>query len=118
MNKKDTDVIVIGGGIIGTAITYQLSKRGKKVLLIEKGDLCHGTTGACDAYITPHTKAAGPSLDLCIKSQQVWRTLESELGEDLEYEHNCGGLQVCQNEVEFELVSENAEKLKKGGLKV
>ncbi len=118
MNKKDADIIVIGGGIIGTAVTYQLSKKGKNVLLIEKGDLCNGTTGACDAYITPHTKAVGPSLDLCIKSQEIWKTLEDELDEDLEYEHNCGGLQVCQNEIEFELVSENAAKLKKGGLEV
>ncbi|MDD2447921.1 MAG: FAD-dependent oxidoreductase [Tissierellia bacterium] len=118
MNKKDADVIVIGGGIIGTAITYQLSKRGKKVLLIEKNDLCSGTTGACDAYITPHTKAAGFSLDLCIKSQEVWKDLEEELDADLEYEHNCGGLQVCQNQTEFDLVSDNSEKLKAGGLEV
>ena len=118
MSKKDADAIVIGGGIIGTAVAYQLSKRNKSVLLIEKGDLCHGATGACDAYITPHTKVPGEQLELCVKSQQVWKTLEAELEADLEYEHACGGLQVCQNELEYKLVGENAEKLAAGGLEV
>ena len=118
MNSKQTDAIIIGGGIIGTAIAYQLSKRGISVLLIESGDLCNGTTGACDAYITPHTKAPGQPLDLCIKSQQVWKDLEAELEADLEYEHACGGLQVCQNDLEYELVSDNSKKLLAGGLEV
>ncbi len=37
-NINDTDVIVIGGGVIGTSIAYNLSKRGKKVTLFEKYD--------------------------------------------------------------------------------
>ena len=118
MNKKNADVIVVGGGIIGSAVTYQLSKRGKKVLMIEKGDLCAGTTGACDAYITPHTKAPGFHLDLCLRSQEVWRTLEKELNEELEFEDHCGGLQVCQNQMDYDLCSANSEKLRAGGLEV
>lgn len=118
MRNKDADVIVIGGGIIGTAVTYYLSRRGKKVMLVERDDICTGTSGACDAYITPHTKAPGFHLDLCMRSQKLWDSLEEELGVDLEYEGNCGGLQVCQNEMEYKLVSDNAEKLKAGGLEV
>lgn len=118
MIKRDAQVIVIGGGIIGTAIAYRLSKRGRHVLLIEKGDLCNGTSGACDAYITPHTKAPGYHLELCLRSQEVWNTLEKELGEDLEYEATCGSLQVCQNEIEYDVVESNSRKLLEGGLSV
>ena len=28
--NKDADVIVIGGGVIGSSVTYQLAKLGKK----------------------------------------------------------------------------------------
>lgn len=58
------DAIVIGGGVIGSSLTYYLSKLRKKVLLVEKTDLCSGSAGATDGYITPHTKKPGyPSGD-------------------------------------------------------
>ena len=115
--KKSADVIVIGGGIIGAAVAYQLSRKGKKVLVIEKEDLCAGTTGACDAYITPHTKAPGFHLELCLESMKIWDRVAEELG-DIEYERACGGLQVCANQLAYDLVSENSEKLRAGGLEV
>ena len=34
---SEVDVVVIGGGIIGAAATYFMSKQGYKVALIEKG---------------------------------------------------------------------------------
>ncbi len=116
--KNKWDVIVIGGGIIGTASAYNLARRGRRVLLIEKNDLCTGTSGACDAYITPHTKKPGFHLALCLKSQEIWDGLEEELGADLEYQKNRGGFQPCENEIAYELVSNNAEELKAGGLEV
>ena len=34
--KEQFDVIIVGGGIIGTATGYYLSKRGLRVLVLEK----------------------------------------------------------------------------------
>jgi len=36
MKKLDTDVIIVGSGVIGLSIAYFLSKNKKKVILIEK----------------------------------------------------------------------------------
>ena len=36
MIEKHSDVIVIGGGIIGISLAYGLSKQSAKVLLIDK----------------------------------------------------------------------------------
>ncbi|MBX2861567.1 MAG: glycerol-3-phosphate dehydrogenase/oxidase [Vampirovibrio sp.] len=41
---KPYDVIVVGGGISGTAIARDAAQRGLKVLLTEKGDFGSGTT--------------------------------------------------------------------------
>lgn len=43
--KKDmeTDVLIIGGGMTGVSLAYQLSRAGKKVTVVEKGRL--GQTG-------------------------------------------------------------------------
>ncbi len=40
------DVVVIGGGIVGTSCAYYLSKAGLKVHLVEKGPLGSGASKA------------------------------------------------------------------------
>ncbi len=50
--KKGYDVIIIGGGIIGCSIAFELAKRGvTDILLVEKGFLTSGATGRCGAGI-------------------------------------------------------------------
>lgn len=38
------DVVIIGGGVTGCSILYQLAKRGVRVALVERGRLTCGTT--------------------------------------------------------------------------
>ena len=44
---QNFDVIIIGGGFLGVSTAYQLSKAGVRTLLLEKGDIGSGTSGAC-----------------------------------------------------------------------
>ncbi len=45
MQQITTDVLVIGGGATGLGALRDLSMRGMRAVLVEKGDLTHGTTG-------------------------------------------------------------------------
>lgn len=45
MQTIETDVLVIGGGATGTGCARDLAMRGMRCVLVEKGDLTHGTTG-------------------------------------------------------------------------
>lgn len=52
------DILIIGGGIIGVSTAYALAREGVPVTLIEKGDLCagssHGNAGmVCPCHSTP-----------------------------------------------------------------
>ena len=59
--KKGYDVIIIGGGIIGCSIAFELAKRGvTDILLVEKGFLTSGATGRCGAGIRQQWGHAGP----------------------------------------------------------
>jgi sarcosine oxidase subunit beta len=49
-NKK-ADVVVIGGGAVGTAAAYHLSSRGKKVILCEARNIASGATGRCGGMV-------------------------------------------------------------------
>jgi glycerol-3-phosphate dehydrogenase len=45
MTQLNTEIVVIGGGATGTGLARDLSMRGFKTMLVEKGDLASGTTG-------------------------------------------------------------------------
>lgn len=51
---RGSDVVVIGGGINGTAITYHLARRGVGVTLLEKGALAGGPTGRSCGIVRQH----------------------------------------------------------------
>ena len=46
------DVAIIGGGIAGMTTGYLLAKAGKKVAIIEDGNISSGETGRTTAHIT------------------------------------------------------------------
>ncbi len=54
--QKDisVDVAVIGAGITGITTAYELAKRGKKVVLLDKGDVCMGETAYTTAFVTAY----------------------------------------------------------------
>lgn len=45
MRKLATDILVIGGGSTGAGVAWDAALRGFRVVLVEKRDLTHGTTG-------------------------------------------------------------------------
>lgn len=100
-----TDIIVVGGGVIGSAITYNLAKRGKKVVLLEKKYLVNGASGACDQGILLQSKAPGDHLRLAIYSMEMYKVLEQELSRELEFSQK-GYLVLIENEMELKTMED------------
>lgn len=52
--KEDTktDVLIIGGGIVGILTAFFLHEKGVPYILVEKGEICNGTSGRTTAKIT------------------------------------------------------------------
>ncbi|HET7876830.1 MAG TPA: FAD-binding oxidoreductase [Methylomirabilota bacterium] len=44
---ETADAVIVGGGVVGCALAYQLAKRGVKVVLLERADLGSQSTGRC-----------------------------------------------------------------------
>jgi sarcosine oxidase len=79
------DVIVIGLGAVGAATTYQLAKRGARVLGIDRYAPPH-TLGSShgETRITRLACGEGPEYtDFARRSHAIWRDLERETGETL-----------------------------------
>lgn len=79
------DVVVLGLGAMGAAATYQLAKRGAKVLGIDQYSPPHefGSSHG-DTRITRIACGEGPEYSaFAARSHQIWRELEQELGVEL-----------------------------------
>jgi D-amino-acid dehydrogenase len=50
---NDNDILIIGGGIIGVTAAYFLTQGGLKVTLVEKGDICAGSSYGNAGLIPP-----------------------------------------------------------------
>lgn len=48
------EVVVVGGGVVGAAISFQLARLGTRVTLLERDSLASGATGASGALVRTH----------------------------------------------------------------
>ncbi len=117
MNLAAAEVVVVGGGVVGSSITYQLAKRGVRVALVERSGLGSGTSSACAMGIQMQTKTPGPKLRLAQESLSLHRTLEDELGRDLEFS-NVGGMIVAETADEADYLKAKVATLQANGLEI
>lgn len=98
--KEHYECTVIGGGIVGTALTYALSLFGKKALLLERHTVGSGCTGLSAGTIAAAGMGNGSNSDLTAAYHTVTmlRKLEEE-GFDAGYEAT-GALQLAMNAAE------------------
>lgn len=77
-------VIVLGGGLMGTATAFFLARRGVTVRLIERGHIGAGATVASFGNIR-RTGRDLSQLPLAARSLALWHQAEELLGRDVEF---------------------------------
>jgi len=100
-----TDVVVVGGGIIGCAIAYYLSLAGARVTVLERSHLAAGASGVAAGMLAPQVEA--PFADSFFELSQLGRAeheplaaqLMDEVGLDVEF-RATGILRVARTEAE------------------
>ncbi len=68
--KKQVDILIVGAGIIGTAIGAELSRRGAKVCVIDKGPVGKGCSYGNAGWMTPCFSMPLPMPGMLIKSMK------------------------------------------------
>ncbi|MDT7679467.1 MAG: hypothetical protein QOD82_7369 [Pseudonocardiales bacterium] len=90
-------VVIIGGGVIGTSVAYHLTKLGyRDVILLEQGQLSSGTTWHA-AGLVGQLRASESGTRLVQYSTQLYTELEAETGLTAGYKA-CGGVTVARTE--------------------
>ena len=79
-----TDVIVVGGGIMGAATAFFLRQRGRSVALIERGLIGQQASGTNFGNVRRQGRFL-KQLPLANRSREIWGRLNELLGEDAEF---------------------------------
>ena len=114
--EKRADIVIIGGGVSGCSLAYNLAKSGISVVVFEKRYLSSGATGACGAGIRQQWSTK-ENADLAIKSVKIFEKLNKELGEDIELRQG-GYLIAIHNQKDMKQAKINVKMQKSLGLKV
>ncbi|MGW4423712.1 NAD(P)/FAD-dependent oxidoreductase [Streptosporangium sp. NPDC004631] len=88
------DVVVIGAGAVGAACAYYAARAGLDVVVVDRGPVAGGTTGAGEGNVLVSDKEPGPELDLALLSNGLWRDLAEHDGFEFEPK---GGLVVAES---------------------
>ena len=82
--KKALRVVVVGAGIVGSAIAFHLARRGVQVEVVESGRPGGGASGHSFAYLNSFGKEPESYHDLNRRSMDMWdrfgRLLGAEVG--------------------------------------
>jgi glycine/D-amino acid oxidase-like deaminating enzyme len=108
------DVIIIGAGVVGASCAWYAARAGLRVMVLDRGTVAGGTTGAGEGNLLVSDKPIGPELDLALRSVALWRTLAEDVG-GFEYQPK-GGLVVAESESSMTALGEVAGRQRAVGV--
>ena len=118
MNKhENAEIVVIGGGAVGTAVACYLARDGADVALVERGEYAWGSSRRCDGHAVTYDSAPGYFSQFCKIGQDMFPEISRELPCDIEFEPEGLGLLV-DDERDMETVLANYEGKKNEGVDV
>jgi sarcosine oxidase subunit beta len=95
MTGGRTEVVVVGGGVMGSSIAYHLARRGVAVTLLERGDIPSAASAASAGGVRQQGRDLR-EMPLAVASIARWEHLEDELEADLHYRRE-GHLTVTED---------------------
>ena len=114
-----SDVVIIGGGIVGCASAYYLAKRGiTNVIVLEGSDsIGHGGSSRNGGGVRQSGRDVRELPIAMYGIKNFWPTLSEELGVDTEYTQK-GNLRLGKTEAHLKKLTTLANNAKSVGLEV
>ena len=113
------DAVIVGGGIVGVSIAYWLGlrmPRGFRVVLLEKRDLCSGSSSKSVGviYLQHSTRV---EIELIQSALEMIRALEEKSQSPLDF-NKIGFIHLCQGDEQADQLRQNLIMQKKVGVRV
>jgi sarcosine oxidase subunit beta len=115
--EKTASVVIIGGGVIGVSIAYQLAlKKAGRIILLEKGQLGEGSTSRCVGGIRTQFSTE-INIRFSLESLKTFEDFQEEFGVDPEFKR-IGYLFLASTEMEIKVFKENLKLQRQLGIPV
>ena len=117
MDIDQTDVVVIGGGAIGLATAYFISRRGGNVIVVDRGIPgweASGRNGGWAVGFATEYNREDERMPLAREALQIWQTLDEELGAPTEFVLG-GNLTIALTEEDLPFHEETLERSRRWG---
>ena len=119
-STTNTNILVIGGGVIGVATALFLAREGVEVMLVDRdvanGQASGGNAGSLHLQLmsfdfseetSTDSSPAVSTLPLQVMGVDAWRDLEHEIGADFELEIT-GGIMLAKNKHDLQFLRKKA----------
>ncbi|OGL51571.1 MAG: hypothetical protein A3H37_09470 [Candidatus Schekmanbacteria bacterium RIFCSPLOWO2_02_FULL_38_14] len=115
---QTADCIIIGGGIIGISIAYNLVKCGlKNVILLEKKEFLGTGSTAKSAGGIRHQHSTEINIRMTLESVKILKTFEDEMEVNIDFRQH-GYLLLAASEITLSELKKNAKLQKSLGVEV
>jgi glycine/D-amino acid oxidase-like deaminating enzyme len=115
---RTTDIIVVGGGNIGSAVAYGIAAQGAAVTVLDEGDVALRAARGNFGLVWFQGKGLGMQryVDWCLEATRQWpefaRILEASTGVSIDY-RKPGGLYLCRGEAGYTARVQTLEQLRR-----
>ena len=106
MQDRRADVAIVGAGILGLAHAYHAARRGRSVVVFERGQRAQGASIRNFGMIWPVGQPAGEMHRMAIRSRGIWLDLLKTSGLPF---FPTGSLHLAYHEDEFAVLEEFRE---------
>ena len=110
------DVVIVGGGLMGCAAALDLSRKGRSVVVLERGFVGAQASGVNFGLLRRQDRFLA-QLPLANRAVEIWRRLESVVGEDCEVDIK-GHLRFALDDDDMAVIEEYAAGAREYGFDI
>lgn len=116
------DVLIIGGGVIGLSLAYELAAQGARVRVVDRGPLGREASWAGAGILPPAPRHAtrDPISQLFRLSGELYPLWSARLHEETGIDngfHTCGGIYLATDDLERDELHRSAEVWRTQGIR-
>lgn len=115
------EILIIGGGIIGLSIAFELIEKGFKITIVEKDKIGKGASWVAGGMLAPQAEGLDDEfLNFCLESRNLYKDFVKKVEEKTKQETGyweCGILKLAFSEEEAKQIKKDVERFKNLGLK-